>query len=151
MGTIPYNPRTLGFVREAQWALNTRSQLSLAKSTAYTSVICHGEILALSEKLGWGGKKRSKLDVILSKIPTLDINKEGVINAYARIDTWTHGSRLARLAPRPPPKPAIPMKQNDLWIVATAHASKATLVSTDKDFQHLKDVWLQFAYIDQRV
>ena len=43
------------------------------------------------------------------------------------------------------------MKQNDLWIVATAHASKATLVSTDKDFQHLKDVWLQFAYIDQRV
>ena len=29
------------------------------------------------------------------------------------------------------------MTQNDLWIAATAHVSRTTLLSTDKDFDHL--------------
>ena len=41
------------------------------------------------------------------------------------------------------------MKQNDLWIAATAHATKTTLVSTDTDFDHLNSVWIESIYVDQ--
>ena len=41
------------------------------------------------------------------------------------------------------------MTQNDLWIAATAHESQATLLSLDKDFEHLKETWLKFHYVDQ--
>ena len=40
------------------------------------------------------------------------------------------------------------MGKNDIWIAATAHASKATLLSTDKDFDHLDGVWLKRLYVD---
>jgi len=35
------------------------------------------------------------------------------------------------------------MGKNDLWITATAHVTNATLLTMDKDFQHLKDVYLE--------
>ena len=41
------------------------------------------------------------------------------------------------------------MKQNDMWIAATTHASHATLLSTDTDFEHLAGNWLDFVCIDQ--
>ena len=141
----------LGFVRNAPWALRTRSELRLAEARVYTSVICYGEILALAERRGWGKKTRSRLEDILKKIPTLDINKQPVIHAYARIDTWTHGRHLADSEPAPLPRKAVPMKQNDLLIYATDYASKFTLVSTDKYFMHLNDIWIELEYVDQRL
>ena len=42
------------------------------------------------------------------------------------------------------------MKQNDIWIAATAHASGAELLSADKDFAHLDDIWFNFTWIDQK-
>jgi predicted nucleic acid-binding protein len=41
------------------------------------------------------------------------------------------------------------MKQNDLWIAATAVATGATLVTTDKDFDHLNGLWLERVLVDQ--
>lgn len=41
------------------------------------------------------------------------------------------------------------MSQNDLWIAATAYANGAALVSTDGDFNHLNEIWLQLIYVDQ--
>ena len=43
------------------------------------------------------------------------------------------------------------MAQNDLWIAATAYESKATLISTDKDFKRLEDVWIDYVYVDQKM
>lgn len=113
-----------------------------------TSVVCQGEILALAEKRGWSGKKRTELASLLAKVPTLDISKQAVLNAYALIDAWTHGKSVTAPHDASPPKPAVSMGKNDLWIAATAHASKATLLSTDKDFDHLNDVWLKRIYVD---
>lgn len=42
------------------------------------------------------------------------------------------------------------MNQNDMWIAATAHAIEAVLVSTDRDFEHLHDAWIDFVYVDQQ-
>ena len=48
-----------------------------------------------------------------------------------------------------PPTPAVSMKQNDIWIAATAHVSQATLLSTDRDFEHLHGIWVDYSYVDQ--
>ena len=51
----------LGFAREAPWAIRTRAEFNLGdrETMVFTSIICRGEILALAEKNGWGGKKVS--------------------------------------------------------------------------------------------
>ena len=37
-----------------------------------------------------------------------------------------------------------------MWIAATAHAGGFTLLSADKDFEHLRGAWLQLEYIEPR-
>jgi tRNA(fMet)-specific endonuclease VapC len=39
------------------------------------------------------------------------------------------------------------MGKNDLWIAATASFFELTLVTTDKDFHHLRDGYLKVLYI----
>ena len=144
----------LGLARRAAWARQAWEQLPLndQETAAVTSVICNGEILALAEKFGWGEEKRWRLENILNRLPVLDINRHSILSAYARIDSWTHGNPVHSAgAILPPPRPAVPMKQNDLWIAATAHATEATLVSTDKDFGHLDNVWISFIHVDQSI
>lgn len=50
----------LGFIRKAEWAERVSEELNLDSKEAiiFTSIICVGELLALSEKLG-GAKARS--------------------------------------------------------------------------------------------
>ena len=144
----------LGIISKASWASRARSEFGLTDGTAvtFTSVICRGELLALAEKRGWGEKKRDILAEVLNEFPTLDINQKNVLKAYALIDAWTHGKYLN--SPEhafPPPKPARPMAKNDIWIAATASASNAVLLSTDKDFAHLHDKWITFIYVDPRM
>lgn len=141
----------LGFVREAPWAIKARADYSLGDSETmvFTSVICRGEILALAEKNGWGAKRRTRLDDVLETIPTLDIDQPAILDAYARIDAWTHGKSVASPGNVLPPQPAVSMKQNDMWIAAITHACNATLLSTDSDFEHLAGIWLDFVYVDQ--
>lgn len=140
----------LGLTRKAPWARRTLDRVHLddQETATFTSVICHGELLALAEKNGWGERKRTELASTLAKVPTLDINKQAILNAYALIDAWTHGKSVTAPHNVSPPEPAISMGKNDIWIAATAHASKATLLSTDKDFDHLDGVWLKRLYVD---
>lgn len=141
----------LGFIREARWAVQARAKFELGNRDAmvFTSASCRGEILALAEKNGWGSERRTRLDRALGEVPVLDIGRQEILAAYARIDAWTHGKPVDSPRGAPPPKPAVPMKQNDLWIAATAHASRAALLSTDQDFRHLDGIWLRFIYVNQ--
>ena len=140
----------LGLTRRAQWARRAFDRLELngPETTVFTSVVCHGEMLALAEKFGWGEPKRRELGRVLAGLPQVDISKRDVLKAYALVDAWTHGSPVAAPNDAPPPKPAKSMSKNDLWIAATAHASGAVLVTTDKDFDHLHGVWLNRELVD---
>ena len=142
----------LGFVRGAPWAARAHEEYGLGslETMVVTSVICQGELLAFAEKKGWREKKRVKLARTLNRVPTLDINKQPILNAYALIDAWTHGKPVAAPRHAPPPKPARSMGKNDLWIAATAHASDAVLLTTDTDFCHLDDIWFKCIYVDPR-
>lgn len=85
----------LGLTRRARWARYTVDHLRLdsPEVLSYTSAICHGEILALAEKRGWG-TKRMELEQVLRDLPRLDINRTPILSAYALIDAWTHGGRV---------------------------------------------------------
>lgn len=141
----------LGFTRRAAWAQWAYETYNLGNESTmvFTSVICRGELLALAEKNGWGSKKRESLVEVLNRFPTVDLNKEPILNHYAELDTWTHGRPVVDEGRPAPPKPAVSMKQNDLWIAATAVATGAKLITTDKDFDHLDGIWLKRIFVDQ--
>ena len=141
----------LGIVREADWAIDALKRLDLEDKEIilFTSIICKGEILVLGNRHKWGREKRARLDEILNTIPCLDINEQSP-KTYSEIHAWTHGKPLIDSSiQNPPPKPAISMKEHDIWIAATAYDYKATLVSADKDFNHLNGVWIEVIYVDQ--
>ena len=142
----------LGFTRKAPWAVQARAEFKLGdpETMVFTSVVCQGEILALAEKNGWGSNRRTHLERILAEVPALDIGERTMLDAYARIDAWTHGKPVASPQRAPPPKPAVSMKQNDLWIAAAAHVSRAALLSTDTDFRHLDSTWFRFIHVSPR-
>ena len=123
--------------------------MSTPETLAFTSAVCRGELLALAEKRGWGAGKRAQMESLLDSFPTIGIHRASILSAYALIDAWTHGKTVDSPDGAPPPRPAVSMKQNDLWIAATAHASRAVLVSTDKDFGHLGGVSFQSVFVPQ--
>ena len=43
------------------------------------------------------------------------------------------------------------MCDNDLWIAATTSALNATLITTDKDFDHLDGIFLKVIYVDRNI
>lgn len=141
----------LGFVRGAHWAKATYESLEMIKeeNLVFTATICRGELLALSEKLGWGEKKRAALESTLYQFTAVGVDKESISKAYARIDAWSRGKALDEEPFTSPPKPAKKMGQNDMWIAAVALMTGATLVTADGDFDHLADSVIPVVKVDQ--
>ncbi len=109
----------------------------------YTPLICivsHGEIWSLARGNGWGPQKRLALDVMLGNLVTVDIHSDQVIDAYVEIED----------ASRNVPAGAIEMGKNDLWIAAASKVAGATLLTCDKDFDHLDPGQIRRVYIDPR-
>jgi len=65
----------------------------------------------------------------------VDISSERVLTNYAGIDTFQK-------------KNGLNIGQNDVWIAATAQATDACLVTTDKDFDPLHGKFLNRVWID---
>jgi len=107
------------------------------------SVITVGEIRSIALQNQWSSKRLAALDALLSEFIITDINTDDVIRAYADIDAFSQG----KLPGNPLGTTARNMGKNDLWIAATAHVLGASLLTTDKDFTHLHDVFLDVAAI----
>lgn len=98
-------------------------------------VVSFGELLALSLKWGWGSKKTDLIHKLVEELVVVDINKTEVLRSYAEVD---HASE---------PKGKV-LSKNDLWIAATAKATGATLLTTDKDFDCLHPGHINRVYLD---
>lgn len=124
--------KALGAHIDATFGLNT------GKRRPAISVVTHGEVRVLASRNEWGETKLAALQVALDALVTVDINVTEVIDAYVEIDVYSQqhpvGSRN--------------MGKNDLWIAACAKAMGATLLTTDKDFDHLNPTLLAVEYID---
>lgn len=115
---------------EARFRLRSRSERPLV------SIITVGEALAFAKKLSWGPSKTRTLNLLLQELVTVVISDE-ILRAYAEVDFL-----LRRLGK--------PTEQNDIWIAATAIASKPHLLTTDKDFDPLYPHHLDRTWIDPR-
>ncbi|MCU0391470.1 MAG: PIN domain-containing protein [Thermoflexibacter sp.] len=108
------------------------------------SVVSVGEIKSIALQNNWGESKRKNLTQFLKQFIITDIKVETIIERYAEIDAFSQG----KLNNMPLNDSARNMAKNDLWIAATASVLKATLLTTDKDFNHLHNKFLELAYID---
>jgi predicted nucleic acid-binding protein len=98
------------------------------------SIVTVGEALALSKRLSWGHMKRVALEALLENLVVVAISDQ-ILEHYAEVDVFLR-------------RAGKPVQQNDMWIAATAMASGAHLLTTDKDFDPLYPAHLDRTWID---
>ena len=136
----------LHYMRESEVSVRIDAQYNPLDSTlhdAILSVVSVGEIKAIAKINHWGTRKLEKLDLLLDELLITDINSEDLIERYAEIDAFSHG----KLTERPLGMSARNMGKNDLWIAATASILEASLLTTDFDFNHLHDEFLDLKLV----
>lgn len=99
------------------------------------SIVTVGEIRAFAAESSWGAAKQRYLDDLLAYFTVVPLPFAGVIDAYVQV------SERSRQAGRT-------LGKNDLWIAATAITTGATLLTTDKDFDHLHPTLLNRVWVN---
>ena len=116
-----------------------------SKNSLLLSVVSEGEVRSIALQSGWGVKKIQILEVQLGEFGIIPIRSKDIIYRYAEIDAYSQG----KLPDRPLEVSARNMGKNDLWIAATASVLGAKLLTTDYDFDHLKEDYIDLLYIDR--
>lgn len=106
----------------------------------YLSIVTLAEARSIAFRNAWGETKWNILDSIIKRLTVVDIN-ESLLNAYVHIDAYSQRrnpsfQEYGFATPRN-------MGKNDLWIASTAALLGLTLVTTDKDFDHLHQVFME--------
>lgn len=120
-------------------------QLFNPANETYISIVTVGELTSIARQNKWGEKKQKLLEDLARLCQPIPIEKQVIVDAYAEIDAFSNGKIIEN--PLPKGMSARNMGKNDLWIAATAHVLEATLITTDADFVHLKDVYMGIVHI----
>lgn len=113
------------------------------KNIPIVSVVSLGEIESIALRNKWGEKRLVALEKFFSKCVIADINSKDVIQRYGEIDAFSQG----KLENKPLNNTARNMGKNDLWIAATASVTNSKLLTSDKDFSHLDQSYLDLVLI----
>ncbi|MFN4256030.1 MAG: type II toxin-antitoxin system VapC family toxin [Saprospiraceae bacterium] len=110
-----------------------------SQNSPIISVVTEGELRSFALQNNWGQQRLESGIKFLHQFLIADINVKSIIERYAEIDAFSQGRH-----------PALPLQisarnmgKNDLWIAATASVLDATLLTTDKDFDHLSGHFLK--------
>lgn len=127
----------LAYIRQSPQYLSAESQLSLTADDAQliVSVVTIGEIRVLAQRRDWGQKKMEQLNSFLQQalfVVDVSFGAPELLDAYVEIDCFSKGRSMGK---------------TDLWIAATAKVTGATLVTSDRDFDHLGNVYFQLVKI----
>jgi tRNA(fMet)-specific endonuclease VapC len=110
--------------------------LMMAMEPPLISYVTEAEVRAMARRLGWGNARMNQLGFILTLLRRAPVENDAILDAYIEMDYYSHGA-------------GHDMGKNDLWIAATAHATGAALITTDRDFDHLHDVFIERIFIAQ--
>lgn len=110
------------------------------------SFVSLGELDSTIQQNQWGAKRIKELSQILHKLIIIPLDNKDFIRNYGTIDAYSQGK--LKNQPLPMGMSARNMGKNDLWIAATARSIQATLITTDKDFDHLHPSWIQVQWVD---
>lgn len=123
--------------------IENKFQLFSGDNDLYLSIVSLGELDSFMKKNNWGENKRDNIERIVRSINVIGINYGEIISLYGDIDAFSQGKTNTggtKFSSRN-------MGKNDLWIAATASHYDLTLMTTDKDFDHLKDEFLRLEFI----
>jgi predicted nucleic acid-binding protein len=112
----------------------------------FMSIATVGELQSLAMRNKWGKNKLIELKIVIEEVQVLPISRMDLAEIYAEMDTFSQGSHPTYALPTG--MSARNMGKNDLWIAATARLLDLTLVTTDKDFEHLKDIFFPLILIE---
>ena len=118
--------------------------VDLDNDRVYLSVVSIGELKSIAFQNNWGTERWKIVKDFYDSCAVLEVN-ESLINAYSHIDAYSQRRNpsfqdYGFATPRN-------MGKNDLWIASTAALLGLTLVTTDKDFDHLHQVFMEVKYI----
>lgn len=104
------------------------------------SIVSMAELKAMALQNNWGARKLQDIGDLLDKVSVIEIN-ESLTDVYAKIDAYSqrrnpHFTQYPFSTPRN-------MGKNDLWIASTAALLGLKLITTDADFNHLHDVFIE--------
>jgi len=119
-------------------------QLFSGEHNVAISAVTIGELNSLMQRNRYGERRKNDIDGILNKLFKIDINIREILDLYGKIDAYSQG----KLFDTSVDFTARNMGKNDIWIAATASAYDMTLVTTDKDFDHLNNEYLSLNFID---
>jgi len=108
------------------------------------SIVTIGELDALIKKFNIGKKRQKVINDMLSDIAVLKLTNKKIIQKYGDIDSFSQG----KLNNKKSKFSARNMGKNDIWIASTASVYDLTLVTTDKDFNHLDGEYINLEYVD---
>lgn len=116
----------------------------LEEPQLFITVVNIAEAESLVVQWNWKQETAKRLRENIEKFVCIDIEQSNneLLDAYVSIDNY---SKRKAKSPKGEllPQSAKPMKKNDLWVAAIAHALDAILLTTDGDFDHLDQVYFE--------
>ena len=113
----------------------------------FISAVTIGEIRSFAYQRNWGQTKLNDMEMLLNDFFVIDVNVQSILNRYAEIDAFSKN----KLIGRPLMTSSRTMGKNDIWIAATASVANATLLTTDQDFDHLHNEFIQLQKVDNQL
>lgn len=108
------------------------------------SIVSIAELKSIALQNNWGAGKLQAIDTFLNEVILIEIN-ENLINTYIEIDAFSQRRNPSyKNYPFSTPRN---MGKNDLWIASTAALLGLKLITADRDFDHLNQVFLEVGYI----
>lgn len=119
------------------------------QNQVFISFVTVAEVLSIAKQLGWGQEKIKSLALLFQGIEIVTVSSNTndlILQGYVEIDSFSQGKNRTLLLT--PGVSARNMGKNDIWIAATTYALDAKLITTDKDFSHLHQVFFDIIFID---
>ena len=121
-----------------------KSFINPNNATLFTTVANEAEAKSIAIRNGWGIEKLAKLDTVLEQINLIEIT-QSYIQTYVEIDIFSQRKNASFKkynfdTPRN-------MGKNDLWIASVTSLLGLELVTTDNDFDHLHNIFLEVRII----
>ena len=120
-----------------------------AENETFLSFVSVAEVLSIAKQSGWGKEKMMNLAQTLAKMEIMTVSGEAddlLIQGYVEIDSYSQNKGSI---PLPQGISSRNMGKNDIWIAATAYILEAELITTDRDFLHLDQVFFKVNFVEQ--
>jgi tRNA(fMet)-specific endonuclease VapC len=115
--------------------LQAAYQLDTIPTVPIISIVSVAELRVIALQNGWGPHKVRMLESLLTYLIPVPIPYKTIVDAYVEVDDFSR-------------RVGVKMGKNDLWIAAAAQVENATILTTDKDFNHLPQTLVKHIYID---